>query len=74
MIDQAVIIVAGMASIWLSQSPLVSSRRWAPVIGILAQPFWLWAAVKAGQWGIAALSIVYAFGWARGIRTYWITR
>ncbi len=24
--------------------------------------------------GIAALSLVYAAGWARGIRTYWIRR
>lgn len=28
--------------------------------------------MTAEQWGIAALSLVYAAGWARGIRTYWM--
>lgn len=58
-------------SIWLSQSPAIGSRKWAPIIGLAAQPFWLWASIKADQYGIAALSLVYAAGWIRGIRTYW---
>ena len=72
MTEQIIIAVCGIASVWLSQSPAASSRRWAPVIGIAAQPAWLWASYQAAQWGIFALSIVYAIGWARGINTYWL--
>lgn len=71
MIEQAVIALCGMSSIWLSQSPAARARRWAPIIGLAAQPFWMVATWQAAQWGIFALSIVYAIGWARGIRTYW---
>lgn len=74
MLEQAIIMLCGVASIWLSQSASLAQRRWAPIIGLLAQPFWLYASIKAEQWGIAALSLVYAAGWMRGIHTYWIVR
>lgn len=74
MIEQIVIAVCGVLSIWMSQSTSLAQRRWAPIIGLIAQPAWLYASIKAEQWGIAALSLVYAAGWARGIRTYWIVR
>lgn len=72
MIEQAIIAVCGVASIWLSQSPRFGARRWAPIIGLAAQPFWLYASYQAAQWGIFALSFVYAAGWVRGINTYWV--
>ncbi len=72
MIEQVVIAVFGVASIWLSQAASIEQRKWAPVVGLVAQPFWLVATLAAEQWGIAALTVVYAFGWARGIHTYWI--
>ena len=71
MIAQVVIAVCGVASIWLSQSPNERSRKWAPVIGLLAQPAWLGVTWESGQWGMFALSLVYTAGWARGIFTYW---
>lgn len=71
MIEQSFIAICGIASIWLSNAPHASSRRWAPIIGLAAQPFWMYASWLAGQWGIFALSFVYAAGWMRGIRTYW---
>jgi hypothetical protein len=71
MIEQVVIAICGIASIWLSQSPAVRSRRWAPIIGLAAQPAWLYATWQTEQWGMFALSVVYAAGWMRGIRTYW---
>lgn len=63
------IVIGGVVSIWLSQSPAVRSRRWAPIIGLAAQPAWLYASIKAEQYGIATLSLVYAAGWIRGVRT-----
>lgn len=72
MLDQVVIGVCGIGSVWLSQSPSFSSRRWAPILGLAAQPFWLHTSLQAEQWGIVMLSFVYAAGWLRGLHTYWI--
>jgi hypothetical protein len=73
-IDQLVIVVCGTTSIWLSQSPTLRWRRMAPWIGLAGQPAWMWATWHAEQWGIFALSFVYAAGWIRGIHTYWWPR
>ena len=72
MIEQVVIAVCGLASVWLSQDTRFSVRRWACIFGICAQPFWLYATWQAGQWGIVALTFVYAAGWIRGIWTHWV--
>jgi hypothetical protein len=72
--SQVMIAVCGICSIWLSNAPDADQRRWAPILGIIAQPFWMWTTWQAGQWGIFALSFVYAAGWARGIHTYWFRR
>lgn len=72
MIDQAIIAVCGVASIWLANDPRESRRRWAAPIGLVAQPFWMYATFVAEQWGIFALSFVYAAGWARGVRHHWL--
>lgn len=74
MIEQTVIALCGMASIWLANDPRESWRRWACIIGLVAQPFWMYATFQAAQWGIFSLSFVYAAGWARGVRHHWIQR
>lgn len=74
MIEQALISICGIASIWLSNAPQFGHRKWAPLIGLCAQPFWMYAAYKAQQWGILAMTFIYAAGWIRGIHTYWFAR
>lgn len=74
MIEQTIIAMCGIASIWLANDPTESRRRWAPIIGLVAQPFWMYATFSAEQWGIFALSFVYAAGWARGVRHHWMRR
>jgi hypothetical protein len=71
-IEQLIIGVCGIASVWLVNDPREHWRRWACVIGLAAQPFLMFATFKAAQWGIFALSFVYAIGWLRGVRHYWI--
>jgi len=72
MIAQAFIGIFGMASIWLANDPRTNVRRWACIAGLAAQPFWIYATWQAGQWGIFALTFVYAAGWARGLKHQWI--
>lgn len=72
MIDQIIIAICGVSSVWLSQDKRYNVRRFACLFGMAAQPAWMWSTWNAGQWGIFALSFVYAAGWARGIWTYWL--
>lgn len=72
MIEQTIIALCGITSVWLSQDRRPHYARWACIIGLCAQPFWLFATWKAQQYGIFLLSFVYALGWLRGVKTYWI--
>lgn len=72
MIEQAIIAACGMASIWLANDPRPNWRRWACIIGLAAQPAWMYSSWTAGQFGIFALSFVYSAGWARGIWNQWV--
>ena len=72
-LDQIAILLTGVIAVWLTQDKRVSWRRWAPIFGLLAQPFWFYAAWKADQWGIFAIATLYTYAWARGVWTHWFT-
>lgn len=72
MIEQAFIAVCGVTAVWLSQDPREAYRKWACIFGLAAQPFWLYATYKAGQWGIFFLCFLYAYSWLRGFRNNWL--
>lgn len=74
MIDQAAILLFGVTAIWLSQDHRPHWARWACVCGLASQPFWLYASWTAGQWGIFASSMLYAWAWWRGFRRHWLRR
>ena len=71
-LDQLGILATGVIAVWLTQHKRESWRRWACIFGQLGQPFWFYAAWKAEQWGILAISMLYTYAWARGIWTYWL--
>lgn len=72
MIEQIVIGVCGLTSVWLSQDKRRSWQKWACIFGLFAQPFWFYACWKAEQWGIVGLTFVYTAGWCRGVYNFWI--
>lgn len=72
MIDQLVIAVCGIGSVMLSQSRSAQRRRFACLVGIVAQPFWMFATWTAGQWGLLLLTLVYTAAWAKGIWVHWV--
>lgn len=74
MIEQIAIGLCGVAAVFLSQDARASRRRYACLFGLAAQPFWFLATWKAGQYGIFALSFLYAFSWARGFWMHWIRK
>jgi hypothetical protein len=71
-LDQIGIVLTGVIAVWLTQDKRDSWRRWACVFGMLAQPFWFYAAWKAEQWGILAITTLYTYAWARGVWTHWL--
>lgn len=67
MIEQIIIGVCGISSVWLTNDPRANYRRWACVVGLIAQPSWIYSTWKAEQWGVFILAFVYTAGWPRGI-------
>ena len=71
-IDQIAIAVFGALAAWLSQERREAYRRWACIFGMLGQPFWFYTSWKAEQWGIFAVSVLYAVAWMRGLWLHWL--
>ena len=71
-IDQIAIALFGALAAWLSQERRESYRRWACIFGMLGQPFWFYTSWKAEQWGIFAVSVIYAAAWMRGLWLHWL--
>ena len=72
--EQITILRSGAIAIVLTQLPSPRAQRWAPLVGIVGQPFWLHASWHAGQWGMFAMSVVYTLAWLVGIWTKWIKK
>ena len=70
-IVQGIILISGGAAIALANESHIKWRRWAPIVGIVGQPFWLYVTFKSGQWGMFALSAWYTWSWIKGLRNHW---
>lgn len=70
--DQIIIAITGMVSIWLTQQHRESWKRYACLIGMAGQPFFLYATFIAEQWGMLLLSSFYTYSWSLGIYNNWI--
>jgi len=65
--NQLMIAAFGLTAIWLAMGNWLPGRKWAPVIGLCGQPFWLFFAFQAGGWGILILTTAYTLVYVRGI-------
>lgn len=72
MIEQLAIAICGVTAVLLSQTGSQSTRRWACIFGLAAQPFWFYATWKAQQWGIFSLCFLYSYAWALGLWNNWL--
>jgi hypothetical protein len=72
-VDQIGITLSGIVAVWLTQDKRAAWRRFACIFGMLAQPFWFYAAWKAEQWGIFAVCMLYTYAWARGLWIHWLS-
>jgi hypothetical protein len=68
---QFFIALFGLTAMYFAIVGTPLQRKWAPVIGLTAQPFWFAATIPTGQWGMVILSIAYACVYLRGIYIHW---
>lgn len=71
MLNQLALAAFGLTAMWLAMGHNPKARRWAPVVGLMGQPWWLWFAWSAQAWGLMALSLAYSAVYVRGIIVQW---
>ena len=68
---QLALAAFGLTALAMAMSHNTRARRWAPVIGLCGQPFWLAFALQADAWGLFALSTAYSLVYVRGAWVQW---
>jgi len=61
----------GLTAMWLAMGRSTKGRKFAPIIGLLGQPFWLIFSCQSQAWGLMLLSVAWSFVYMRGIAVQW---
>ena len=69
---QEIIFITGAIAIWLTQQSNKQWQKYARIIGLIGQPFWIWSTYQSEQWGMLALSVFYTYTWMLGINNHWL--
>jgi hypothetical protein len=69
--DQVAIGILSGSAILLSQSMKDSVRRYAPILGLASQPFWIYTSFINKQPVLFLLTFYYIYAWSVGIKNYW---
>lgn len=70
--EQLAIAFTGVTAIWLTQQNNEEWKKYACLFGLAGQPFWMYSAYTAQQWGILILTFFYTYSWFVGFRNNWI--
>ena len=65
------IAVFGLTALCFAMSLNPILRKWAPVLGLLGQPFWFIATIGSKQWGMVVLCVAYTLVYLNGLRIQW---
>ena len=69
--EQILIGVTDGLAILFTQLKNQKLNKYAPILGLLSQPFWFYTTWMHEQWGIFALSFFYTYAWMIGIKNKW---
>lgn len=69
--DQIAIGILSGSAILLSQSMKDNLRRYAPILGLASQPFWIYTSILNNQPVLFLLTFYYIYAWSIGIKNYW---
>jgi len=61
----------GLSAMFMATGGNPDLYRWAPLVGLCAQPFWFVFAVRSKAWGLIVLSIAYSAVYVRGALIQW---
>lgn len=64
-VAQAVILLCGLSTVFLSTAVSFRVRRLACLFGMFSQPFWLYTSFTSEQWGVLILSVLFWFRWTQ---------
>jgi hypothetical protein len=65
-VNQLALAAFGLSSLWMAMGNNVTARRWAPVVGLIGQPFWFAFAWQTEGWALLALTCAYTAVYVRG--------
>lgn len=70
-ISQVIIACTGMVAIYLTQQSNDNLKKYAPILGLVGQPFWYYTTLTNGQYGIFLLTLGYTYLWGMGLYNSW---
>jgi hypothetical protein len=68
-VAQCLIFLLSGSAVWILAQRKPWSK-WGYLLGLSSEPFWLYSAVKAQQWGVVALTVWFAYSWLTGIHNH----
>jgi len=73
-IAQCFAVILGCWSMWLINQKHKEhpNKRWACIIGLLSEPFWIYTLLYHGQMIAIVIKIFYTYSWSIGIHNFWI--
>lgn len=60
------VVVCGMTAGFMVGRP-EEWRKWGYLVGLSAQPAWLYISSQTGTWSISILTVVYTCTWSQGV-------
>lgn len=72
MIEQFFIASTELIAIYLMQSDKYTDKKYSPIFGLLAQPFWAYASYTNSQWGSFFIGFLFCWLWIKSFKQYWI--
>lgn len=73
-IIQIILSVLSLSSLFCITRESITVRKYAPIFGLLSQPFWIYATFKASQFGMFLLSFIYTIIWVNTFYNMWINK
>lgn len=70
-IEQVGIAVFGLSALWMGLGHNPTARKWAPIVGLAGQPFWMAFAWNTQSWALAILVPAYTLVYLRGAWLQW---
>lgn len=71
--EQLAIAALGVTAIYLTQQSNEALKKYGCLFGLASQPFWVYSAIKADQFGILILCIFYTYAWGVGVYNNWLS-